>query len=162
MKKSHFSLFSCFLFSFALILVDACSKWLIVTYVPYGSGTEIVLWKDFLGISCSITHAINTGAAWGILSSWPLSLIALRIFLVFALIIFVLFFLQDTRYRLALLLIVGGAIGNLLDFFVYGHVIDMIHFILWGWDYPVFNIADSAICLSTFWIVIRNFCPYSK
>jgi signal peptidase II len=157
MKKAHISLFSCTLVAFFLICIDALSKWLIVTYLPFGSGKEIVLWKDFLGISCSITHAINLGAAWGILSSWPVFLIVLRIILVLALLIFVLFFLKEQHFRLALFLIIGGALGNLIDYFVYGHVIDMIHFTLWGWDYPVFNIADSAICLSTFWIVYRCF-----
>ena len=48
-------------------------------------------------------------------------------------------------------LILAGAISNVIDTFVYGHVVDMIHFTFWGYDYAVFNLADSAVCLGVFW-----------
>jgi signal peptidase II len=42
-------------------------------------------------------------------------------------------------------MILAGAVGNVFDCIVYGHVIDMFCFIFWGYIYPVFNIADAAI-----------------
>jgi len=53
----------------------------------------------------------------------------------------------DTRLYFPFALILTGAVGNVLDYFVYGHVIDMLHFVLWTYDFPVFNIADSLITL---------------
>lgn len=47
----------------------------------------------------------------------------------------------------ALALIMGGAIGNVIDRLVYGHVIDFLDFHVAGWHWPAFNLADSAICV---------------
>jgi signal peptidase II len=48
-------------------------------------------------------------------------------------------------FSLALALILGGAIGNVIDRLIYGHVIDFLDFHWRGWHWPAFNIADSAI-----------------
>ncbi|MBC7514343.1 MAG: lipoprotein signal peptidase [Herminiimonas sp.] len=47
----------------------------------------------------------------------------------------------------ALALILGGAIGNVIDRMLYGHVIDFLDFHTTGWHFPAFNVADSAICI---------------
>ncbi|MBU6446833.1 MAG: signal peptidase II, partial [Verrucomicrobia bacterium] len=44
-------------------------------------------------------------------------------------------------------LVVTGAIGNVLDYCLYGHVIDFIHFTFWGYSFPIFNVADSCITI---------------
>lgn len=44
-------------------------------------------------------------------------------------------------------LIMGGATGNLIDYFRFGYVIDMFHFTFWGYSFPVFNFADAAISI---------------
>ena len=49
-----------------------------------------------------------------------------------------------------------GALCNILDYFFYGHVIDMLHFVFWGYDYPVFNVADSFICIGVFWLFFAS------
>jgi signal peptidase II len=86
------------------------------------------------------------------LSDFQPYLLALRIVLVLALLAYVMFFNADNRRRLPLVLIIAGAFGNILDYFIYGHVIDMFHFILWGYDYPIFNIADSSIFIGIIWL----------
>jgi signal peptidase II len=116
---------------------------------PYGG---IGVFKDFLGIEFSINYATNKGAAWGMLSDFQPYLLALRIVLVLSLLVYVIFFNTDWRRRLPLVLIIAGAFGNILDYFIYGHVIDMFHFILWGYDYPIFNIADSSIFIGIIWL----------
>ncbi len=52
----------------------------------------------------------------------------------------------------------GGALGNLLDRFRLGYVVDFFHVYRYSWnfDWPVFNVADSLICLSVGWIVLRQ------
>ena len=42
-------------------------------------------------------------------------------------------------------MVAAGALGNVLDIFLYGHVVDMFYFVFWGWSYPVFNLADASI-----------------
>lgn len=113
-------------------------------FYPYGG---IGVFKDFFGIEFSIVHAINYGAAWGMFAQWQTYLMVMRFILISALIIYFLFYNKRPTWNIPLALIIAGALGNIVDYFLYGHVIDMFHFVLWGYDYPVFNLADSAIFL---------------
>ena len=54
---------------------------------------------------------------------------------------------------MALSLILGGALGNLIDRFAYGAVVDFLDFHLIGWHWPAFNVADSAICVGAVLLV---------
>lgn len=125
-------------------------------WFPYGG---IPVFKNFLGIDFSIVHAINKGAAWGILSQYQHFLLVGRIVLIIAVAIYALFLNKNRSYDLPLALIITGATANVLDYFIYGHVVDMFYFILWGYHYPVFNIADSAICIGVAWLI---FAPKQK
>ena len=111
-------------------------------WYPYGG---IGVFKNFLGIEFSISHQINHGAAWGVLSNYQLPLLYFRIALVAALLFYAVFVNKHKSWSIPLALIISGAAGNILDYFLYGHVVDMLHFVLWGYDFPVFNIADTAI-----------------
>lgn len=111
-------------------------------WYPYGG---IAVFKNFLGIEFSIAHQVNRGAAWGVLADFQTPLLYVRICLIASLMIYALFINKQKNYNIAFALIIAGAAGNILDYFLYGHVIDMLHFVLWGYDFPVFNVADSAI-----------------
>ena len=52
-------------------------------------------------------------------------------------------------------MIIGGALGNFIDRIIYGYVIDFIDINLFGWNYPVFNIADMMIVIGVFLLVIN-------
>lgn len=54
----------------------------------------------------------------------------------------------------ALALILGGAVGNVIDRVLYGHVIDFLDFHVGGWHWPAFNVADSAICIGAVLFVL--------
>jgi signal peptidase II len=54
----------------------------------------------------------------------------------------------------ALALVLGGAIGNLIDRIAYGHVVDFLDFHVAGWHWPAFNVADSAICIGAAMFII--------
>ncbi len=145
---------------FALILgslvlfIDQVSKFLTFRYLPlmdyfhyvypYG-GIPVI--KDFFGIEFSIGHATNTGAAWGILEDHAKLLVVLRILLIVSLILYVIYYHRERSWLPIFALIIAGALGNVIDFFVYGHVIDMFHVVLWGYDFPVFNVADASISI---------------
>lgn len=111
-------------------------------WYPYGG---IGVFENVLGIECSIVHAINYGAAWGMFSSLQVPLLVLRVLLIMGFCFYLILFNKNQALIIPFSLVIFGAIGNILDYFIYGHVIDMIRFVFWGYDYPVFNIADSAI-----------------
>jgi signal peptidase II len=110
-----------------------------------------------MGIEFSIIHQINRGAAWGVLADFQFPLLILRIALVVALIAYLFFSKKHPTWRIPLTLVVAGALGNIIDYFFYGHVIDMFLFRFWGYDYPVFNVADSAIVIGIFWLFCASF-----
>ena len=56
-----------------------------------------------------------------------------------------------------LVLLITGALGNIKDYFLYGHVIDMSHFTFREVDFPVFNVADSAVTVAIFWLIWLSF-----
>src|SRR6185436_16252096 len=61
-----------------------------------------------------------------------------------------------------LTLILGGAAGNLIDRVAYGQVVDFLLFHAYGWSYPAFNVADSAITVGAVILIIESFMPRSQ
>ncbi len=147
-----------FICAVAIILLDALTKILTVTHLapikwflwyPYGG---IGLFENFFGIQFSLVYATNNGAAWSLFSSFPYSLVAFRIVLIAALFLYTIRDNKNPRWNIPLAFILAGAIANVIDFFLYGQVIDMLYFVFWGYSYPVFNIADSAIFIGVIWL----------
>jgi signal peptidase II len=127
---------------------------------PYGG---IGIFQNWHGIDFSIHHVANKGAAWGMLASFQDYLLYLRIFIIACMLGYLLFFKASRAYQCPFTLIIAGASGNVIDYFLYGHVIDMFHFTFWGYTYPVFNIADSAIFCGVVWLLfVSLFCSNKK
>lgn len=152
-----------FLVGTLVLALDLSSKFFIQSSLPlmYNSFPEypyggIGVFSNFLGIEFSIVHATNRGAAWGIFADWQLGLLLLRILMILVLFGYALFFNRRRTLNFPLALIIAGATGNVIDYFLYGHVIDMFHFVLWHYDYPVFNIADTAIFIGIAWFIIDS------
>jgi signal peptidase II len=103
----------------------------------------------------------NTGAAFSFLASaggwqrWFLSLIAIVVSVVLAIWISRLKH-EERLTAMALALILGGAIGNLIDRLLYGHVIDFIQVWLGTYPWPAFNIADSAISIGAVLLITHG------
>ncbi len=104
---------------------------------------------SFDGIDIFFTFATNTGAAWGFMSSFPTALIIIRFCFIFFLFYLIAYTKSSQSSLFGLILILSGAISNILDSFIYGVVIDMIHFRFWSYDYPIFNLADCCITIGT-------------
>jgi len=133
------------------LCLDIASKMSAIAWIPplerggYPFG-GIGIFSDFLGISFSLNYVINTGAICGIFQGYPGLLFGFRVAIILGLMIHLLF--QRKKYEsLSLWLVVVGAIGNAIDFSLYGHVIDFFHFNFWGYTFPVFNFADSYITI---------------
>jgi len=129
-----------------LVLVfDQIGKWLAVSHLQYGEPLPLVPMLAF-------TLAHNYGAAFSFLndaSGWQRWFFAgLAAIVSVALLVWLRRLGQhEQRTALALALILGGAIGNLVDRLLYGYVIDFIDVYYGDWHFPVFNIADSAISI---------------
>ena len=104
----------------------------------------------------SISYVENTGGAWGILgnSTWILTLLS-----VLVVILLNQYLLKKEKYtKLEVIsygLFMGGLLGNLVDRLVYGHVIDYLDFTIFSYSYPVFNVADIALVVGVFLLVIE-------
>ncbi|MGE3954373.1 MAG: signal peptidase II [Parachlamydiales bacterium] len=146
----------------AIIGLDALVKWGVQAHLPLASASfgypygGIGLMERFLGVQGSIIHTTNSGAIWGLFSSWPIALLIVRLGFVGALVGYLMVKPLPLIAQIPLVMIVAGALGNVLDIFFYGHVIDMFYFVLWGWHYPVFNVADIAIFLGIGTLVVLS------
>lgn len=150
MRRSFYFPFYGFIIGLVVLAADIFSKYWISENIVRG----FVVFQDFLGIDFNIVHSTNRGAAWSILSNYQLPLLVFRIVLVSVLFVYLFFFNKKQKYVTPLTLIAFGAVGNIIDYFLYGHVIDMFHFVFWGYSYPVFNIADAVIFIGIFWILL--------
>ena len=143
----------CFFVLFTCLALDIFTKyWIhhslfdfsgVIHKYPYGG---IGLFHDCLGIDCCINRVYNTGGAWGMFSDYPRILLSIRCVIISLLSVYVWTTASLTFFRrCALSIICIGAIGNVIDYFIYGAVVDMIHCVFWGYSYPVFNVADTLI-----------------
>ncbi len=126
---------------------------------PYGG---VGIFQGFFGIDFSINYAANKGAAWGFFSSYQEYLLYFRILVIAALFVYAYFFNKERKKFLPFTLILAGAIGNVIDFFLYGHVVDMFYFKFGNYSYPIFNIADSAIFCGTLWLIMQSLFARDK
>lgn len=106
---------------------------------------QIVIIKDFF----YLTNVRNYGAAWSILSGSRVVLILITLVIIFGLYFF---FIKKEKLniheKVIYGLLYGGIIGNLLDRIFRGYVIDYLDFLIFGYNYPVFNLADILIVIS--------------
>lgn len=109
-----------------------------------------------------LTYVHNTGAAFSFLSEaggwqrWFFAGLALVISAVIAVWLTRLK-KHETLLAVALALVLGGAVGNLIDRLVYGYVIDFLDVYYNTWHWPAFNIADSAITLGVMLMLAESF-----
>jgi signal peptidase II len=69
---------------------------------------------------------------------------------------------SDWRTALPLALIVGGALGNLIDRIRFGYVVDFVHWYWRDFHWPVFNLADAVICIAAGLLIVTSFRPETK
>jgi len=143
-----------YLFLALLVLIaDQVSKWWAQMSLPMAQAIKVT---DFLNWFL----IYNPGAAFSFLSQaggwqrWFFTIIGI---VAAAVIIWLLQKnTQDRPFCIALALILGGAIGNVLDRLLYGAVVDFIDVHYHGWHWPAFNLADSAISIGATLIVINE------
>ncbi len=136
------------LFTLLFLSIDIISKLIIDNFFNLNE-TKVIINNFF-----SLTKVYNTGASWNILTGYRLILIIITLIILVLLILYQNKFKENKRNILAFSLLYGGIIGNLLDRLIYGYVIDFLDFNIFGYDYPVFNIADICIVFGIILLVI--------
>ena len=136
-----------------LLAMDQAIKLVIYHYIPLHQSREVI--AGFF----SIVHVQNRGAAFGLLSHIPGSA---HIFVITSLIAiaFILAYFrwikgEEVWTPLCLSLVLTGAVGNLIDRFRLGSVIDFLDFHYRGWHWPAFNVADSSITIGVILLAIK-------
>ncbi len=138
--------------AFAVVLLDQGSKYLVKTFLPPGTMLELIP-----GLF-SLVHVNNTGVAFGLWAnhSQTLRYLLSGVNLWAVLILFWLARKGTDKTALACGLIAGGALGNLIDRIRQGHVLDFLDF-HWGpYHWPAFNLADSAITIGVFIMLLLS------
>jgi signal peptidase II len=138
----------------AVVVLDQLTKWLVVSSIGLHDYVPIV---DGL---LSLSHVRNRGAAFGILSDWdlPYQSVLLAVLSLAALGAIAAYFWKlppaARLPRAALALVLGGAIGNLVDRARLGYVVDFVHVYWREHQWPDFNVADSAITIGVTLLVL--------
>ncbi|MCR5561772.1 MAG: signal peptidase II [Desulfovibrio sp.] len=147
MKRRYAILGGTALIAFVL---DQASKWLVMRTVPMHRPVEVI--PGFF----DLVNVRNRGAAFGFLNrsdiEWQFWLFLVATLVAVAAIVVLVRGMRDEDCVLAsgLGLVLGGALGNLLDRLRFRAVVDFLDVYWRDWHWPAFNIADSAICLGAF------------
>ena len=137
--------------SFTVAVIDQITKHLVRSHFVVGDRITVI--PGFF----NLTYVRNTGAAWGILSGLNHWLIVLSVVMLALLVVFRRSFLTDSLiHRIAAGLMIAGIVGNLVDRFRLGYVVDFLDFHP-GFTFPSFNVADAAICVGVGLYMISQF-----
>lgn len=148
-----------FYYAIAILMVafDQVTKWLVLKNMELGESIPII--EDFL----YFTSHRNRGAAWGILEGQMWFFYIITVIVIIGIIIY----MQKSKnegalFKWALALMLGGAIGNFIDRVVRQEVVDFIHTFPFGYNFPIFNIADSSLVIGVGLLIIHMFREEKK
>lgn len=144
-----------FLIAFGVLLLDRYTKWLVAKDVSLHDSITVIKRVFY------ITHVENRGAAFGIFndspSEWKIAMLVL--FSIVALVIVSALLWRSshsmTASAVGLSLILGGALGNLWDRLLSGRVVDFLLVYIGSYQWPAFNVADSAIVVGAALLVFE-------
>jgi signal peptidase II len=139
------------LITFILVFIDQLSKNLINLYMYVGQNISII--PNFFALN----YVRNVGAAFSMLQGARWFFIILSILVLNIIYIYLISnkILSNKKIILYSMLI-SGIIGNLIDRLLYGYVIDFLSFNIFGYDFAIFNIADTFIVISIILLIIMG------
>lgn len=164
--------------AFTFLAADQLSKWAVTQHMikpalgeEFGMPLDFWTWLTHAGdhlppISIdilpffNIVMVWNRGVSFGMFNSGELyTTIALCVLAIIIIIFFTIWmFKADTRWQSwAIALVIGGALGNVLDRIRFGAVIDFLDVHAFGWHWPAFNISDSCVVIGVFMLIFQSF-----
>ena len=135
-----------------IIFLDQATKLLVVKFMELGESIPLI--DGFL----YLTSHRNEGAAWGMLQGrmWLFYIIT-----VFVIVVLVMFYKREAKTSLllqtSLVLLMAGAIGNFIDRLFFQKVVDFVDTVIFGYDFPIFNVADASLTVGVILMVIQIF-----
>ena len=134
----------------ACLGLDQLTKFIAISNLEEMHSVPVI--KEFF----SWTLCYNTGGAWSIFSdsTWLLVIVSI---LALGLLIYTIYRSKNILYNISASIFMGGLLGNLIDRIAQSKVTDFIDFLIFGYDFPVFNLADIFICVSAVFIIIAIF-----
>ena len=128
--------------------LDQWTKWAVSTHMRPGQSIVIIP-KLF-----ELTYLQNTGAGFSIFEGYGKPFFAVLTVIAMAVMLWAYIKAKRPGLQMSLALIFAGALGNFTDRMALGYVVDFFHFYIFGWSFPVFNIADICITLGFVFLVI--------
>ncbi len=133
-----------------VLIADQLSK-LLIQHVSALQDVEII--RDFF----YLTYVKNTGAAWSMFSDMTGVLTLISAVAVGVMLWYIVVKKPKGLTLVSVALMAGGAAGNMVDRLFLQYVRDFLHFYIFGYDFPVFNIADIALCVGVGLLVLAAF-----
>jgi signal peptidase II len=142
-----------------LVLLDQLSKQWVSASFSYGEARAVTGFFNLV-----LTH--NQGAAFSFLASaggWQrVFFISIALIAIVVISVLLARHAGEKLFCLSLALILGGAIGNVVDRILLGYVVDFLDFYVAAWHWPAFNLADSAITVGAVLMIVDSFFPGTR
>jgi|SRR5690625_3025113 len=140
-----------------VIAIDQLTKWVVIKQMELYEQIPVI--ADFF----YITSHRNKGAAWGILQDQMLFFYIITVIVTVGVVYYMEKYTKgNILLSISLSLILGGAIGNFIDRLFRKEVVDFLDFIIFGYDFPIFNVADSALVIGVILVFIATIVEEKK
>ncbi|WP_164215392.1 signal peptidase II [Virgibacillus sp. YIM 98842] len=146
-----------YLIALIIIGIDQWTKWIIVQNMELGERIPVI--ENFF----YITSHRNSGAAWGILQGQMAFFYIVTVIVVIGIIFYMQKYAKNNRLlAVSLSLLLGGAIGNFIDRLLHQEVVDFLDFYIFGYNFPIFNVADSSLTIGVILVIIATIIEEKK
>ena len=156
MKRQYYIGISLFI-TIIILVLDQITKFIIASSMKVGDSFEVI--PNFL----NITSHRNDGAAWGILSG---KMSFFFIITIIILVVLIVFYIKEAKnnvlMQIAISLLFAGALGNFIDRVLHGEVVDFVDTYIFGYNFPIFNVADSSLTIGVLLIIIALLTDMKK
>ena len=156
MKRQYYIGISLFI-TIIILVLDQITKFIIASSMKVGDSFEVI--PNFL----NITSHRNDGAARGILSG---KMSFFFIITIIILVVLIVFYIKEAKNNLlmqiAISLLFAGALGNFIDRVLHGEVVDFVDTYIFGYNFPIFNVADSSLTIGVLLIIIALLTDMKK
>lgn len=167
-----------FLLAFGVFILDQLSKWGVMEFLvrpalgeEYGVSRPLLTWlstapEKLPPVQIPVTPFFNIVMVWNRGMSFGLfnhqtdyGPVLLGVLAAIIIVIFTLWMLRSVSafQCFGIALVIGGALGNIMDRVRYGAVADFLDFYVGNWHWPAFNVSDSCICIGVFLLIVQSF-----
>ena len=146
------------IFTLIFIVIDICSKLAVSKYLNVNESFKII--DNFI----NITHVRNTGVAWSLFTDQTSLVLVVSAIVIIGIILYIKKNKPTNNVeKLSYSLILGGAIGNLVERLVHNYVTDFIDINIFNYNYPIFNLADTFIVIGVILLIIITWrCEHDR